>query len=521
MHKLLTFLILFCLLVAMVMGCEGDKATKSSQSGDNDADADSDADSGGDSSADGDSDTDGDSDGDADSDGDSDSDADSDSDSDSDADSDSDGDSDSDSDGDSDADSDADADGDGTKQECADFPWQVETKPINLLVLLDRSKSMERYPEDEALKYADVVQAAIESIVEQHTQSQIINFALNVFPAPDNCDVEYGNLAPALQESVVSCQAASQFTSEEDGFNDPLVPFAETISMDTFTHIQEVLETVGNCGGTPISKSLQWARGYLESQNLENDTYVLLATDGAPGCNFGLTLPCESASVGQEAGAPEMCLDQKDSAHAVYDLAKAGFRTFVVGVGKDVAAFSDVMDVIAYWGNHVPDENASDFTAIPSPPGGGTWYYPANDADALSDALEEVTNEAISCVYEVDWASIPDKDPETMFDVIKSCGAARIFGLPVDGSDKLELTYMENCGDENPLAADERLQLGWTWEELEGKPFDEVEEIDDVSKCRGVKLCNNACSQLKTKKGQKEWDGVSASFGCKPLIVVE
>jgi len=60
------------------------------------------------------------------------------------------------------------------------------------------------------------------------------------------------------------------------------------------------------------------------------------------------------------------------------------------------------------------------------------------------------------------------------------------------------------------------------WETTtEGKSWEKVEEIgEDVTQCTGVKLCPNACSQLKTIQGVKAWDGVSASFGCKPVIVV-
>jgi hypothetical protein len=443
-----------------------------------------------------------------------------------DADTDTDTDTDADTDGDTDTDSDSDSDGDYDSDtnpaECVDFPWNVEVKPINLLVLLDRSKSMEKYPADAEKKYADVVQEAIETIVEQNTKSEIINFALNVFPAPDMCDVEYGNRDPEDQDFTITCQAASQFTSADMRYNDPLVPFAPTITMDTYDKIKEVLDTVGNCGGTPISKTLQWAKAYLESQQFENETYVLLATDGAPGCNFNLDWKeCETATVGIPATDSVMCLDDRDSAHAVYELAGAGFKTLVVGVGKDVAEFSEVMDVIAYWGIHVPTGNESDFYDIPAPPGGGNWYYPAADADTLSGVFEDVINETVSCVFDVDWAEIPAVDPNTKFDVIKSCSQMRVFGVPAESGDKLEVTYMESCGDENPNSADARSQLGWTWAEHEGESWGKIEEITDTAKCVRVKLCQNACSKLKMQHGVKEWDAVSASFGCRPIIFVE
>lgn len=523
---MLKILLTTCLLMLVAnMGCEsqgsGPIIQETGTNGDGDTDSDTDGDT--DSDTDGDSDTDADNDTDTDADNDTDTDADNDADTDADNDTDTDVDNDVDGDTDNDTDSDSDGDADNnTGPECVDFPWEVETKPINMLVLLDRSKSMEKYTiagTDES--YADVVQAAIDAIVQQHTNSGIINFALNVFPSPAMCDIEYGNKEAADQSAAILCQAASQYTTESNPFNEPEVPFDETITMDTYSAIQKVLDEVGNCGGTPISKSLQWARNYLNSLDLENDTYILLATDGAPGCNLNAELPCESSTPNATAEAPAQCLDDMDSIHAVFDLAKDGYKTFVVGVGEDIAAFADIMNVIAYTGGgHLKEDQPSLYEIEDPPEGKENWYYPAADSETLNNALEEVTNEAISCVYEVDWESIPKVDPNTNLNVIKSCSQMRVFGVPIDDEEKIELTYMQNCNDEDPESENERQQMGWTWEELEGKSWDSVEEIgSDTSQCIRVKLCENACAKLKTIEGVKEWDAVSASFGCQPIII--
>ena len=412
---------------------------------------------------------------------------------------------------------------DTDRPECVDLPWTVETNPINLLVLLDRSASMGKYPLDAAEKYADVVQNAIDTIVQQHTSSGIVNFALNVFPSNAVCDAEYGALDPTLQSSDVTCQGAGQYEDANSPVNVPLVPFGETetVSMDTYSYIHQALEVVGTCGGTPIQKSLRWAKAYLESLDLQNPTYVLLATDGAPGCNSNLNPDtCVSASVGLEATAAEMCLDDADSAKAIYELGSAGFTTFVVGVGETVAAFGDTMDVLAYYGAHEIVGTPESISDIPAAPDGGTWYYPANDAASLNAALEEITNDTISCVYDVDWASIPDKNGSDT--VIKSCTQARIFGVAESTGEKVELTWMRSCDAEDPSAPDPHVHLGWTWEELEGKSWDEIQAVEsNTASCRRVKLCNNSCEKLKVQEGLKEWSGISASFGCQPFVVIE
>lgn len=430
-----------------------------------------------------------------------------------------DGDTDTDTDGDTDSDTNTDTDSYNQPEECVDFPWHVETQPINMLVLLDRSKSMERYTVDETGEsYATVVNSAVDSIVQQHTNAGIINFALNVFPSPAMCTTEYGD--GDEQSEAVLCQAASQFTTDQNPYNPPEVPFSSTITTTTYDDIRQVLDTIGNCGGTPITKSLQWARRYLNSLELVDDTYILLATDGAPSCNLNASLPCESATPGAQVEVPAQCLDDLDSVHAVFDLAKDGYKTFVVGVGAAVDAFSDLMDVIAYTGGGHLKEGQKDLYDIEPAPD-GHWYYPAADAKTLSDALEDITNKAISCEYEVDWASIPDRDESTGKKVIKSCSQTRVFGVPTTSNTNVELTYMESCNEENADSSDEQMRLGWTWAEHEGASWETIEGLgDDVSKCTRIKLCGNACSKLKTIQGVKAWDGVSASFGCKPVILI-
>ena len=411
----------------------------------------------------------------------------------------------------------------GTDAQCVDIPWTVDATPINLLVLLDRSKSMKKYTvEGSDVTYAEMVKNAINAIVDQHTSAGNINFALNVFPSPEQCDAEY-HADDVVLDSQILCEAASQFTSPEAAYQAPLVPFSDNITAATTIQIADVLENVGNCGGTPIAKSLEWARVYLDSLSLENDTYVLLATDGAPGCNYELDLStCESASLGYEPRAPEMCLDAEESARAVYNLAVAGYKTFVLGVGKDVEAFHDVTNSIAYWGTNIPDSEPTDFMDIPDPPAGENWYYPAGDPQTVSAALADLTYETISCEFEVDWAGVPSFDTASQQIVLKSCAQTRVFGAIQGSGEEVEITYMESCDDEVPESDNTKLRIGWTWKEHEGTPWESIVSLgDDTSSCGTIKLCTNACSKLKTSAGIPTWSGISASFGCRPALVIE
>ena len=409
---------------------------------------------------------------------------------------------------------------DTATSECVDGYWNVTMRPVNLLILLDRSASMGKYPEDAKEKYANTVQQAIETTVARYVGTGQVNFALNVFPSAVECDADYGQLTPSQQSPEIGCQPASQFVNSQFAYTEPLVPFATDITRDTYSEIHNALSKVGTCGGTPMAKSLQWAKVYLDSAALKDDTYVILATDGAPGCNFEMTLPCSSVTVGNEAVAPEMCLDDQSAIEAVSELKNAGFETFVLGVGQSVASFEDVMNAMAYRGRHTLAVS-DDYNDIPARPHGDLWYFRADDADSVNSGLDAITQMTADCTFTVDWTSIPEKSGVNQ-PMAETCAQTRMFGIPATGGENVSLPLMRSCDLEDADSADAKLHVGWTWVELEGMYWSEIESLTgEASKCTGVRLCPNACSKLKKTNGSREWEGLSAVFGCQPQLVVE
>jgi len=463
-------------------------------------------------------------------------------DADADTDTDSDGDADSDSDADSDADSDGDTDTfvhwDTDVEECADLPWEVEVETLNILVLLDRSESMfvNQISTD---SYAEVVQAAIDAIVEQNTMSGLTNFALNVFPSPTSCTNQYRvETNPVYTRLDILCDAP-KLDVGGGVVEEPLVPFSDDITMDTYAAISDALNTVGQCGGTPICATLKWARKYLNSIDLSRRTFVLLATDGAPNCNPDLNPDidaCINASgMADEPEFREHCLDDLCAYNAAHQLAADGYRTYIIGVGDDVVEYASVLDTIAYWGGGNSDGTEESYDDIPAAPNGGTWYFPAEDAAGITLALEDVTNKGISCAFDVDWTTVPTWDSDMDMEVAHRCTGVNILGkiygirgaLDTDSdtttsvdpnAGKVLLAYMPDCSVETAL------KMGWHWGDnaLDGATWNDLERLDtDVSDCHTVELCPRACEMLKVHGGGRLWETVTARFGCNPELVVE
>ncbi len=408
----------------------------------------------------------------------------------------------------------------GGGDDCAAVAWNVNVEPLNILLLLDRSESMITTTDKNS--YAEMVQQAIDNIVKQNSSTGLTNFSLNVFPSATSCTNDYRLENKTTPLMNVVCDAPKLVDSNGE-VEQPLVPFSDDdVTVDTYNEVKDVLDTVGQCGGTPICSTLKWARKYLNSLNIKGKTYVLLATDGAPNCNHGLNSnidACINSETGEkQADFPENCLDDTCAYNEAHRLAADGYRTFVIGVGKEVARFSSVLDTIAYWGGN-SDGNETSYDDIGDAPGGGSWYYPAVDNNSISKAFEDVVNKAIKCTYKVKWDDIPDYDTDSKRDVEHKCSAVNVQG-EIFGSknNNVDITYMSNCSKEKDDL------VGWTWadKDIKGYSWKKIEDLDtDVSKCKTVRLCPKACGMLKVHDGERLWKKITAKFGCSPDVFID
>lgn len=167
-------------------------------------------------------------------------------------------------------------------------------------------------------------------------------------------------------------------------------------------------------GGTPVSSTLDALTPTL--LGLEGDTYVILATDGAPNCNIqascgadecmlnltGTTLGTQKCDASFNCCDPAnvqdgqlQCVDGSASVAAVQKLADAGVKTYVIGMpGSEL--YASVLDSLAVAGGE----------ARPGSP----RYYPVKNTSDLGNTLKQIgVDVAISCDISLDSAP-PDPD---------------------------------------------------------------------------------------------------------------
>jgi len=412
-------------------------------------------------------------------------------DTDADADEDTDTDTDADSDTDSDSDTDADTDTDSYEY-CVEVSWEAaETgyEPVNVLVLLDRSYSMWSYHHG-IQPYAEITAAALGNVVIEYEATGLVNFGLTGFPSMSCLAGDIGD--------VNQCTPANDEEPEPE-HDAPIVE----VGAGNADEILAALDSIGQCGGTPLCGSMEWALAYLSSGLPEEvaglKTHVLIATVGAPNCNLDLDIgSCEPSEEDADVYFPEQCLDDVCSYGAALELAAAGIGVFIVGLGGWLDYFEDVMQGIAYYGSGglLPPEE------IPADP---TLWYPATDAESLQAAFDEIIGQTVPCTLTMPWDEIPYVCPDPPYEsVAKGCDDVWVIGLVADTSDEIHLVYSPDCAYEDSEAE----MYSWRWQGLD--------EGDDywLEECTRIELCPEACAKL----ADGSWSGIAARLPLEILL---
>jgi hypothetical protein len=161
-------------------------------------------------------------------------------------------------------------------------------------------------------------------------------------------------------------------------------------------------------GGTPTAGTLTALMPTLTG--LGGKTYVILATDGGPNCNYALTCNASACCSNIEgdpgcaedggpnccASAPYDCLDAQASVAAIGALASAGVLTYVIGLPES-GPYEGVLDQMALAGQ----------TARADAP----YYFAVSSADeaALASALATIAAKVTAtCTFTL---SSPPPDP--------------------------------------------------------------------------------------------------------------
>jgi hypothetical protein len=278
-------------------------------------------------------------------------------------------------------------DGEGGEPICGGETVNGENVVVNLLVVIDRSGSMKQTPSGFVdNKWGTMVGAlntALGGIQDK------MNVGLLFFPDPGTT-------------SATGCGMSSG--------NDVSIGIDEGAT--TVPLIGAELEKGANApdGNTPTADALALAHRYFTDgpgKDLQGDKYVLLALDGGPNCNGGITCDAASCTTNIDRSisnpavsacpidplsccesAPEACLDDEATIGQVSALWDEGIPTFVVGIpGSDL--YGGVLDGLAVAGG-VP--------ASPDSP----KYFEVNDANALTDTLVAITRNLVkSCEFQL------------------------------------------------------------------------------------------------------------------------
>ncbi len=229
--------------------------------------------------------------------------------------------------------------------ECAQQNIVVGSKPADVLLVLDRSKSMieNNVPPNGATRWAAVV-PAVTAVISATDAS--VSWGLKLFPEGEGS----------------ACSAATV----TDAVPAPIMPN----NAGAVNAIINATMALGN--GTPTGEAITKATEYLKTRNVSNQ-YIVLATDGDPSC------PSDSA-------AETLALS------AIADAKAAGFPTYVIGVldpVKDKSKFT-VLNAMAEAGGTALSDN-------PVAP----KFFQAYSQEELTNALKKVTGQVVSCVFEL------------------------------------------------------------------------------------------------------------------------
>jgi hypothetical protein len=237
--------------------------------------------------------------------------------------------------------------------ECAQQNFVLSSKPADVLLVLDRSKSMIEHtvPPMNQTRW-DAVVAGMTAVITATDAS--VSWGLKLFPEGEGSE----------------CSA----TSVTDAIPAQIMPGNAT----TVNGIITSTMALGN--GTPTGDAITKATAYLTSRGASNQ-YLVLATDGQPSCPSG-----SDAAVAYAVSA-------------ITAAKAAGFPTYVIGVVDPVADKSTPprLNAMAEAGGTARTDNPI-----------GDKFYAAYSQDELTNALKAVTGQVVSCVFPFDK---PPPDP--------------------------------------------------------------------------------------------------------------
>lgn len=243
---------------------------------------------------------------------------------------------------------------------CGLQTFDLKRKPAEILLVLDRSKSMiEDTVADGVTKKWDAALPALKQVIMDTDTS--VSWGLKVFPEGEDS----------------ACVAASVT-------NNVVVPMGP---MNATAVVAAINSTTPAGNGTPTGSAINAAVTYLKTLTSDNPKYILLATDGQPSCG---ALP--SSSTGSDVGGPY-------AETAVSAALTAGYPTFVLGVATSSSSEVAILNSLADKGGK------------PRPNAPLTHFYLGTSQAELTAAFRIITGEASNCIFPLNPPPPVKNDP--------------------------------------------------------------------------------------------------------------
>jgi len=240
---------------------------------------------------------------------------------------------------------------------CSNQSFDLQRKPAEILIVLDRSASMNDPPGGAASGSGSKWSLVVPGVNEVVTAtSALVSWGLKVFPEGEGSECAAGSVTSMIP-----------------------VPIAPN---DGKAVTDAVTATTPQGNGTPTGDAINAAVAYLKTLTDPNPKFILLATDGEPSCN---------GTSKDSTGARTQAVTAVTNANA------AGFKTFVVGVATTKATATQALNDMAVAGGMArADSNPL-----------ATKYYLASTKDELVTALDTITGQVASCTFDL-TAQPPD-----------------------------------------------------------------------------------------------------------------
>jgi hypothetical protein len=230
--------------------------------------------------------------------------------------------------------------------ECKQQNFVIDSKPADVLLVLDRSASMIENNVPTGETRWDAVVPSLTAVISETDAS--VSWGLKLFPEGEGAECVPDSVTDAIPAEIMPGNAA------------------------TVNGI--ITSTMATGNGTPTGEAIKRAAAYLTSRGATNQ-FILLATDGDPSCPDG------------DAAAEQYAYDAISAAYA------AGFPTYVIGVldpVKDKSKFATLNQMAQLGGTSRSDNPVAD------------KFFQAYSKDELTAAIKAVTGQVVSCVFEFD-----------------------------------------------------------------------------------------------------------------------